>query len=520
MAVLSMGLVIPGWLASFVGIQGLALPRGSGLTIVVFGVTMGGWLAVRAWQDELTPAAARGAWWVTASLPSVLALGLAWHDGPQLAEFIHDLPPLMWASTICLSVTLLSPRTSYAIGAWCGLQYAVVFGLARPYLVQVQAEPGLMEVLSGPGPAVRRIGMFLVVGLMTGLVATAFRQLVFQLLEEQSKHEADERARLLLDARRAAAESTSQAKTQFLAQLGHELLNPLNAVIGYAQLLKDSPDPAAREQASVILKNGWHLADLVADSVDSALIESGRVELVARPVHLLTFANDVVDTYALKAHSAGVELTATVSDALPRWVQADPKRLKQILTNLVSNAVKHTHEGSIQIGLGRGDSSWWFEVRDSGTGIAPSDQEAVFRPYVQSGTAEERRRGTGLGLSIAGALVEAMDGQIRLESTLGVGTSVRVTVPLVDAELQDDVIDSKSTLGLAPLVYPDSEVLDRLEDLTMQGDLGAVREAAEQLAQISHLVPFATQLRVLTQDFDDHGMMMLIAAGQRARNAD
>jgi signal transduction histidine kinase/CheY-like chemotaxis protein len=229
------------------------------------------------------------------------------------------------------------------------------------------------------------------------------------------------------------AEVASQAKTQFLANMSHELRTPMTAIIGYAELLLDEPQlmPEAAEHARTVLRNANHLLDLVNDVLDLAKVESGTMEL--RPVDFspLDLAHDVARLLQLKARDKGLGLRVEARGQIPDLVRADPHRLRQVLVNLVGNAVKFTERGEVTIAVAMSDAppTLRYEVRDTGAGIDPHRLRDLFRPFSQVDPSMSRRHGgTGLGLAISRHLARLMGGDVTVQSASGSGSVFTIDV--------------------------------------------------------------------------------------------
>ncbi len=241
-----------------------------------------------------------------------------------------------------------------------------------------------------------------------------------------------ERTLELSDAKERA-EIASRAKSQFLARMSHELRTPLNAVMGYAQILKmdNGLTPKQRNGLDIIHSSGQHLLTLIVDILDLSRIEAGKAELRVGPVELVTRLQAVIDIVRVMAEDKHITLDLQLDPQLPAVVLTDEKRLNQILLNLLGNAVKFTHVGSVTL-LARllppsaetepGHVRLCFEVQDTGVGIAEDQAARLFEPFEQAGSAEQRVGGTGLGLAISRQLVRMMGGEIQLESRLAQGS--------------------------------------------------------------------------------------------------
>ncbi|MBB3329415.1 signal transduction histidine kinase/CheY-like chemotaxis protein/HPt (histidine-containing phosphotransfer) domain-containing protein [Halomonas campaniensis] len=236
------------------------------------------------------------------------------------------------------------------------------------------------------------------------------------------------------------AESASQAKSEFLATVSHEIRTPLNGVIGMSDLLlAHRLEAQARQYAVTIHDSAGLLLELINDLLDFSKIEAGRLELESRPVALAEVVEGTVAMVAPRADARGLRLITRVDPALPARVVGDPGRLRQVLLNLVSNAIKFTERGEVRIEVvPQGRDTLRIEVIDTGCGIEPEQQARVFEPFRQGDASIARRYGgTGLGLAICRRLVEAMGGRIDVASEPGVGSRFWFTLPLLPAPGQD-----------------------------------------------------------------------------------
>jgi PAS domain S-box-containing protein len=253
----------------------------------------------------------------------------------------------------------------------------------------------------------------------------------------EDRHDARQAAQDLREAR-DRAEAANLAKSSFLANMSHELRTPLNAVLGYAQLLQlRGTADAAQTQAALdtIRKSGEHLLALINDVLDLSRIEAGKMELHASVVELEPFLQTVLDIVRVRAQPKQLPVLYEALGELPRRVRADAHRLRQVLLNLLGNAVKFTAQGSVLLRVqGRlqdGDRvALAFEVADTGPGIPVRDMEAIFLPFEQAGDAEQRAGGTGLGLPISRELVRAMGGELQARSRVGEGSTFSFEVVL------------------------------------------------------------------------------------------
>lgn len=232
-----------------------------------------------------------------------------------------------------------------------------------------------------------------------------------------------------LRAAKEAAEAANEAKTRFLASVAHEIRSPLNAIYGYAQLLERGDGKDVLGAARVIRRSAEHLAHLVEGLLDISQVEGGAMTLSREAIRFPEFLEQLIAMLELQAQSKGLALVLERPERLPEYVHADPKRLRQVLINLVANAIKFTDHGSVTLKVDYRNELATFAVIDTGIGIAPEDAQRIFAPFERVGGPAGERPGVGLGLAITQALVHIMGGEIRLESAPGEGS--RFTVRLM-----------------------------------------------------------------------------------------
>ncbi|MDF3013218.1 MAG: response regulator [Cellvibrio sp.] len=249
------------------------------------------------------------------------------------------------------------------------------------------------------------------------------------LMEEIEAHERTDRA---LQSAKEAAEAANQAKSRYLTGISHELRSPLNAVLGYAQLLEKDPGmPAHRKDAlGVIRRSGEHLADLIEGLLDISKIEAGRLDLHQDQVRIAVLMEQLVHMFRLQAEAKGLTFIYECKDRLPEFVRTDEKRLRQILINLLSNAIKYTDKGSVIFKLRYRSQVAEFTITDTGEGIAPENIERIFRPFERVRRAGSTATGTGLGLTITRLLCDIMGGDIAVTSMLGSGSTFKASLML------------------------------------------------------------------------------------------
>jgi len=336
------------------------------------------------------------------------------------------------------------------------------------------------------------------------------------------------RLRSTVEALRAA----SQAKSDFLASMSHELRTPLSAILGFSDLMRT--EPATDGNVTVPLewvehmhRGGEHLVSLINDVLDLAKVEAGRLELHPEALDLGAIAAEVANGVRPIAERKQIVLTL---DAPSTPLLADRGRVRQILYNLLSNAIKYTNDrGSVDLRISTTGSTVEIEVRDTGVGIAPDDLGIVFEEFRQVGDPEAKQQGTGLGLALTKRLVEAHSGTIRVESTIGVGSTFTVSMPGVAAlptlepvpAARDDVVgedvgEAQPMRERAPvLLIEDDPSAVRLlrEYLEPSGySVHAASTGREGLAMARHIRPAAVILDVLLPGVDGWEILRQIKA--------
>ena len=223
-----------------------------------------------------------------------------------------------------------------------------------------------------------------------------------------------------------SAEAANRAKGEFLANMSHELRTPLNGILGYAQILQRDSALSERQRAgvAVIQRSGEHLLTLIDDTLDFARIEAGKLRLEIGDVPLQGLVDVIREIIEVKAEQKHLECVCDIAPDVPGGVRADLGRLRQVLLNLLANAVKFTDYGTVSLHITRAPSgAVRFDVRDTGIGISPDQLSAVFEPFEQVGSPERRADGTGLGLAISREFVRAMGSEIHAESRVGQGST-------------------------------------------------------------------------------------------------
>ncbi|NEQ76933.1 MAG: response regulator [Okeania sp. SIO2C9] len=243
----------------------------------------------------------------------------------------------------------------------------------------------------------------------------------------------------LMEAKKQA-DIANQAKSSFIANMSHELRSPLNAILGFTQIMTRSQTlpPEHQESVGIINRSGEHLLTLINNVLDLSQIEAGRITLNEKNFDLHRLLDDIHDMFQLKANDKGLQLLLEPAENLPRYIRTDEVKLRQILINLINNALKFTEQGGISIqvsqqssltkgGKGEGGiiqqpTTIYFAVEDTGAGIAPEELDKLFQAFSQTESGKQAQEGTGLGLSISRKFAELMGGEMRVTSRVGEGT--------------------------------------------------------------------------------------------------
>jgi len=319
-----------------------------------------------------------------------------------------------------------------------------------------------------------------------------------------------------------AAEAASTAKSNFLAHMSHELRTPLNGILGYAQLLERDETLGERqlESVSVIERSGEHLLTLINDLLDLAKIEAGRLDLHTSLFDLPQLIKHVADIAAVRAAQAGIEFSYKTEPGLPMQVRGDERALRQVLLNLLGNAVKFTRQGSVTFHANARPVSpdrceMYFVIEDTGPGIESRDLQRIFEPFERVSD-DPKVEGTGLGLPIAKRLVNAMGGQLEVASTPGRGSTFNVSLQLevvgrahtVVADVAEALVSDSPPLHEIPVSH---EWAAQLLHLAMQGDIKELIARAE-LATTGDIASAAVyrEIQRLARKFDFKGIRRVL----------
>jgi signal transduction histidine kinase/FixJ family two-component response regulator len=318
-------------------------------------------------------------------------------------------------------------------------------------------------------PARQLATTIVLVGLgAVALLAIGIRWLTRQL--QLSQHQLENYSHQL-EQKAEEAETANRAKSEFLANMSHELRTPLNAILGFTQLLRRDPvlQEAQHEQLDIISRSGEYLLSLINDVLEMSKIESGRIVLNENDFDLYHLLDALESMFVLKAESRDLMLEFERSPQMPQYIRTDEGKLRQVLINLLDNAIKFTQLGSVTLRVVITQSDRLsFTVSDTGCGMTADELKQVFKPFVQSAAGLKSRQGTGLGLPISQRFVRLMGGDLTVESIPGLGTTFGFDLPLhaVDASQVAIPRPSRRVLGLQP-GQPDYRILvveDRWEN--------------------------------------------------------
>jgi PAS domain S-box-containing protein len=267
-----------------------------------------------------------------------------------------------------------------------------------------------------------------------------------------------------LNQAKQVAEAANQAKSEFFANMSHELRTPLNVILGFTQLMARDASINAKQLSNLKIVNnsGEHLLELINDVLDMSKIEAGRAILNETSLDLYHLLNTLIDMFQYKANAKGLQLLFVKDPAVPQYITIDENKLRQVLINLLGNAIKFTHEGRVTMGVSMQNPESMsenpqalivFDVTDTGPGIPETEQERIFEAFVQSESGQKSQSGTGLGLPISRKFVQLMGGEMTVKSQLRQGATFRFSVPvslISSADCQPQRSSARQVIGLAP----------------------------------------------------------------------
>ncbi|MDY0051818.1 MAG: response regulator [Aliarcobacter sp.] len=254
------------------------------------------------------------------------------------------------------------------------------------------------------------------------------------------------------------ATSANKAKSIFLARMSHELRTPLNAILGFTNLLKKSPNinELEKKNLSVIKKSGEHLLNIINEILELSKIEAGKIEIVPNSFDFYELIKDIESIFAFRCESKGIKFNLNLSSNLPKIIKADELRLRQILINLLGNSLKFTRNGEVNLNIYEQNKKLFFEVKDTGIGIAKADIKKIFKPFEQIKKDDYNENGTGLGLSITKELISLMGGNIYVKSTVSIGSEFYFSIDY-DYAKDDELLSENNLLDVIAIEYQNLE---------------------------------------------------------------
>ncbi len=435
----------------------------------------------------------------------------------ELGEFSNQLAGLFDALGDMVVICSLNGQIVYANETFrtaTGFDNPVGLTLAMAGIEPVDSSgQGPLELLLGEGPE-QTIWSWHETTARDPISGTLTRQCIGRNITEARRTEAE-----LVDARERA-EAANHAKSRFLATVSHEIRTPLNGILGMTHLLEQTQ--TTPEQASYLKtasESGMALLSLIEDLLDVTSIEAGRLHLRHEEGSLEDLVNGVSELMASRAHEKGIEIAVHIAPEAPRRITSDIGRLRQVLFNLVGNAIKFTETGGVLIEVTREDGQLAFIVSDTGPGLKDSDQARIFGEFERASNGPTRKHGgAGLGLSISARIVEALGGEIGVASTPGQGSAFRFTVPVRELAVPENGAPVRGPLAdrAVLLIAPRGPVSTAL--LWTIRDLGGIAETADDaesmIAALTRLCRSGAQISdiVIDRRFADRADSLLASA--------
>lgn len=364
----------------------------------------------------------------------------------------------------------------------------------------------------------------LLLALIVGMSLAALLIILFlvrEMRESTAARRDQEQLSRQLEITAKQAQSANEAKSDFLAMVSHEIRTPLNGVLGLSEMLcRPLPRPQLEDYARTIHDSATQLLEMINEILDFSKIEAGHLTLNPAPTELAALLDRVVALFEPRAAAKGVALKTHIAADVPPWINIDATRLRQILLNLMANAVKFTDQGSVTVTIDASYQRLLIRVVDSGCGISHAQQQHLFEPFQQADASVARRYGgTGLGLAICKRLGNAMQGQLGVESELGKGSTFWCELPLEPATPVDVTMPTapKNDLSGLPLLLVEDNAVNRKVAVGMLQHLGANVRCAENAAQAKEQIEHGRVAAILMdiQLPDQDGLALTQAFRQR-----
>lgn len=336
-----------------------------------------------------------------------------------------------------------------------------------------------------------------------------WRHIIISLLDITERRQAE----LNLVEAKSKAEAANKAKSEFLANVSHEVRTPLNSILGFSQILErdQSLNQIQLERVRTILASGNHLLMLMNDIIEMAKLEAHQTKLHLRIFHFANFLKNLLEIFSLQAQQATLQFSYHLPIDLPNFIHADETRLRQILINIMGNAIKFTPPGGrVSFKIEKVGTKTRFIVEDTGSGISPELQLAIFQPFNKG--QHRLKPGSGLGLTISQRFLNMMNSELKLESTLGVGSRFWFDLELVEetllnknqstcVELPLDAIIEAPVSNTKHMVLPPKPILNTLQNMARAGDVGGIEEQLSDLEKNPLYQAFVEKLKTLAEQF-------------------
>ena len=269
------------------------------------------------------------------------------------------------------------------------------------------------------------------------------------------------------------AKNANQAKSIFLARMSHELRTPLNAILGFANILKKSMNAniQEKENLNIIKKSGEHLLNIINEILELSKIEAGKIEINPKNFDFFELIKEIEDIFAFRCEAKNLKFEINLSNDLPNFIKTDEQRLRQILINLLGNALKFTNEGQISLYIYNLNNKLFFEVKDTGIGIDITNQEKIFKPFEQVKLNNYTQQGTGLGLAITKELISLLGGTIYVKSQINKGSEFYFSINYEKVNMAELTLKSQAKEIIGIKKFQDEKTILVVDDIKENRDL-------------------------------------------------